>query len=138
MSKRAARRDEACVCGSGRGYAQCCEPLHAGREATDAEALMRSRYSAYVLGLRDYLLASWHSDTRPEADTFDLDPATRWLGLRVLAHQQTGETKATVEFIARFAIGGGSAQRLHERSRFERVAGYWRYVDGEFIEERRH
>lgn len=93
---------------------------------------MRSRYSAYVRGLRDYLLASWHPRTRPAADAIDLDPATRWLGLRVLQHAMTGSDTATVEFVARFALGGGRAQRLHECSRFERVAGRWYYVDGDF------
>lgn len=95
---------------------------------------MRSRYSAYVLGLHDYLLSTWHSRTRPAADTLDLNPATRWLGVRVLAHERIDDDKAIVEFIARFALRGGSAQRLHERSRFEREAGCWRYLDGDFIE----
>ena len=56
----------ACPCGSGRAYAACCGRLHSGAEnAASAETLMRSRYSAYVLKLEDYLLATWHPDTRP-------------------------------------------------------------------------
>lgn len=128
----------ACPCGSGAWYAQCCEPLHAGAAAGNAERLMRSRYSAYVLRLRDYLLATWHPRTRPDAAALDLDARTRWLGLRVMAHRRGDDPdREEVEFIARHALGGGSAQRVHERSRFERVDGRWYYVDGDFIDARR-
>ena len=123
-----------CPCGSGRDYAQCCGPLHEGAPAADAEALMRSRYSAYALGLGRYLRDSWHASTRP-AD-FDLgasDPPATWLGLSVKCHQQTGVDTAEVEFIARYRIGGGSAVRLHERSRFQRDHGHWFYLDGQHL-----
>ena len=96
---------------------------------------MRSRYSAYVLGLGDYLRATWHPDTRP--DTIDVGSAeakaTRWLGLDVKRHVPEGD-RAVVEFVARYRIGGASAQRLHEISRFERIDGRWYYRDGEFPE----
>ena len=58
-------RERFCPCGSGTSYGACCGPLHAGREAATAEALMRSRYSAFVLLDADYLLRSWHPATRP-------------------------------------------------------------------------
>ncbi|MFO1494799.1 MAG: YchJ family metal-binding protein [Lysobacterales bacterium] len=119
----------ACPCGRGLPYARCCEPLHAGAVAVDAEALMRSRYSAYVLGLVDYLLATWHPDTRPAS--LSLDPQLRWLGLSVRAHQPIDAEHAEVSFIARCRVGGGSAQRHSERSRFLRVDGRWLYVDGD-------
>ncbi|HEX4873014.1 MAG TPA: YchJ family protein [Nevskiaceae bacterium] len=118
-----------CPCESGRPYADCCAPLHAGAPAPDAERLMRSRYSAFVLGRRDYLLASWHPDTRPAE--LPLEPARRWLGLSVRAHQPLGEDAAVVEFVARSRVGGGRAERLHERSRFRRLGGHWLYLDGE-------
>lgn len=128
----------ACHCGSGASYAQCCEPLHAGAAAGNAEMLMRSRYSAYVLRLPEYLLATWHPRTRPDAESLELDARTRWLGLRVMAHRRGDDPdRDEVEFIARYALGGGSAQRVHERSRFERVDGRWHYVDGDFIDARR-
>lgn len=60
----------ACPCGSGARYAQCCGPLHDGAMASCAEALMRSRYSAYVLALEPYLLATWHADQRPHSLDF--------------------------------------------------------------------
>lgn len=120
-----------CPCGHGADYAHCCAPLHGGAPAATAEALMRSRYSAYALGRADYLLASWHSDTRPSAEELHTPPPT-WLGLEVKRHTQDGD-HATVEFVARLRHGGGRAQRMHELSRFVREDGRWYYVDGELI-----
>lgn len=124
-----------CPCGRILDYALCCGRLHDGLAAPDAESLMRSRYSAFALKRADYLLATWHPSTRP--DTLDLDDSngerTFWLGLDVVARKTTGDA-ATVEFIARFRVGGGSAQRLHEVSRFLREEGVWYYVDGDIIE----
>lgn len=121
---------DACPCGSAQPYAQCCGLVHAGGVAITAEALMRSRYSAYVLGDADYLLRTWHPDTRP--DRLEIEPAVRWLGLEVRAAQATGEQAATVEFIARCRHGGAAAVRLHEVSRFVREEGCWYYLDGAF------
>ena len=122
-----------CPCGTGRTYAVCCGRYHTGEAAPDAEALMRSRYSAFVTGNADYLRATWHPDTRP--DEFGLDapgaPRTTWLGLSVKQHRVTGPETAEVEFVARYRVGGGSAVRLHERSRFVRIDGRWLYVDDE-------
>lgn len=124
-----------CPCGSPRPYAACCQPLHQGAAAASAEALMRSRYSAYVLGLEDYLLATWHADTRPAALDLGAEPRAKWLGLEVKRHQPPGnalaDDEARVEFVARYKVGG-RAHRLHEVSRFRRVDGRWYYVDGEF------
>lgn len=123
-----------CPCGSALLYAECCEPLHRGvATAATAQALMRSRYSAYVLKLEPYLLATWHAATRPAALGLAAQvPAPRWLGLEVRRHEVLDATHATVEFIARYRVGGGRAQRLHETSRFRREDGRWYYVDGEF------
>jgi SEC-C motif domain protein len=90
---------------------------------------MRSRYSACVLGLHEYLLATWHSSTRPAALEAD-PPGLKWLGLEVRRHRPQGEDHASVEFIARSKLGG-RAQRLHETSRFVREDGRWFYVDGD-------
>ena len=90
---------------------------------------MRSRYSAYVLGLRDYLLASWHASRRPPH--LLLDPARRWLGLDVRAVREIDPDQAEVEFVARSRVGGGRAERLHELSRFVREGEHWYYVDGD-------
>lgn len=122
-----------CPCGTARDYAACCGRYHAGEPAPDAEALMRSRYSAYVLGDADYLRASWHPDTCPAELGLDASgaPKTTWLGLTVKSHHVTGPDTAEVEFVARYRIGGGSAVRLQERSRFVRRDGRWYYLAGE-------
>ncbi len=123
--------EAACPCGSGKPYGGCCGRLHDGTIADSAEALMRSRYSAYVLDREDYLLQSWHPRTRPDRLDLDAKPATKWLGLSVRDHRMTGDDTAIVEFVARYKVGGRSALRLHELSRFVREGGRWFYVDGE-------
>jgi SEC-C motif-containing protein len=111
---------------------QCCgRYLDGGAAAPDAQALMRSRYSAFVLGRLDYLRASWHPSTCPE-DVAPV-PGTKWLGLEVRDHVQTDATHAEVEFVARYRVAG-RAVRLHERSRFVCEAGRWLYVDGDLKE----
>jgi SEC-C motif-containing protein len=123
----------ACPCGSARPYADCCSPLHAGTaQAATAEALMRSRYSAFVRADAAYLLASWHPSTRPTSLDMDDAAATRWLGLEVRRHVPLDADHATVEFVARWKVGGAPAVRLHELSRFVREGGRWYYVDGTF------
>lgn len=117
-----------CPCGLPRSYADCCGRLHGGMPAADAEALMRSRYSAYVRGLEAYLLATWHATTRPAALGLAGSPPPKWLGLEVKSSAESGD-EATVEFVALCRIGG-RAQRLRERSRFRREQGRWFYLDG--------
>jgi SEC-C motif-containing protein len=121
-----------CPCGTALPYARCCGRWHEGPEhlqAPTAEALMRSRYSAFVLGLRDYLLATWHPSTRPPTLEPN-EPGLRWLGLDVKRHDVQDDTHATVEFVARSKLAG-RAHRLHEHSRFVREDGRWYYVDGD-------
>lgn len=119
-----------CPCGAGRPYADCCGRWHAGgAPAPDAESLMRSRYSAYVLGLAAYLRATWAPETCPAAIAPD-PPGLRWLGLEVRRHRTIGADHAEVEFVARSKLAG-RAHRLHETSRFERRDGRWLYVDGD-------
>ena len=117
-----------CPCGSAMAYDRCCGPLHRGASAVTAEALMRSRYCAFVIGDADYLLRSWHASTRPRQLLLD-DPAPRWLGLEVRRSWPIDDRHAGVEFVARFRHGGGKAVRQHERSRFVLDAGRWFYLD---------
>jgi SEC-C motif-containing protein len=118
-----------CPCGSGQTYGACCQTWHAaaasGPHAPTPEALMRSRYSAYVLGLLDYLLATWHPSTAP--GDLALSPV-KWLGLEVRAAQAQCDV-GVVEFVARYREAGRGV-RLHEVSRFVREGGRWLYVDG--------
>lgn len=121
-----------CPCGSLSAYAACCGRWHAGPlhlQAPDAEALMRSRYSAFVMGLEDYVRDTWHASTRP-SQPMELDPSVRWLGLEVRRHVPADGEYATVEFVARSKLGGRAA-RLHETSRFVREGGRWYYLDGD-------
>jgi SEC-C motif domain protein len=108
-------------------YADCCEPYHAARRVpATAEALMRSRYTAFVLEKAAYLRATWHASTRPAR--IDFTPGQEWVALRVVAARTVGNT-ATVEFVARSRIGG-EAHVLHEVSRFAQDDGRWFYIDG--------
>ena len=91
---------------------------------------MRSRYSAYVLGLIDYLAATWHLSTAP--GDLELQPV-KWLGLEV-RHAATAGDVGVVEFVARCRVNG-RAERMHELSRFVREQGRWYYIDGQLPQE---
>lgn len=93
---------------------------------------MRSRYTAYVLGLEDYLLKTWHPDTRPAKLGLAEEPPVKWLGLQVKHSERTGDDAATVTFVARYKIGG-KAERIHEISQFSRIENRWYYLSGEHI-----
>ncbi len=127
-TRAASVKPQPCPCGRPLAYAACCGRHHAGSPAADAESLMRSRYSAYVLGLEDYLLATWHTSTRPAALNLASEAPPKWLGLEIKARSSSDDT-ATVEFVARCRVGG-RAQRMHETSRFVREDGCWYYLDG--------
>jgi SEC-C motif-containing protein len=118
-----------CLCGSGAAYRICCEPLHDGASATTAQALMRSRCSAYAIGEPDYVFRTWHPRTRP-VDISAISGVT-WVSLEVLKTVDGGasDDTGTVEFRARYRSKDGK-HVLHETSRFERGAGCWVYVDG--------
>jgi SEC-C motif-containing protein len=120
--------DAACPCGSGHPYGQCCGPIHRGGSADTAEALMRSRYSAYDLGLTDYLAESWHPDTRPDES---LESPVKWVGLEIVSTDQGGpeDSEGEVEFCAGY-LDGERLESLCERSRFVRFEGRWVYLDG--------
>ena len=129
--------DQPCPCARGGinakplRFSACCGQYLEGDTpppAPDAESLMRSRYSAFVLQRESYLLATGHANTRPAQVSFDT--TGKWLGLEVRKSLASSPTEAEVEFVARFKPVGASAWRLHERSRFVLQAGRWWYVDG--------
>jgi SEC-C motif domain protein len=119
-----------CTCGSGAASADCCAPLLFGAPAPTAEALMRSRFSAYALGLAPYLLASWHPSTRPAE--LELDASATWRRLQIVdtVAGGPGDSEGIVEFRASYRDADG-AGLLHERSRFIREDEYWFYVEGD-------
>jgi SEC-C motif-containing protein len=120
---------ERCPCLSGNPYDECCGPLHAGAPAPSAERLMRSRFSAFALGLPGYLLESWHPSTRPAS--LDLDPGQRWTRLDILSTRSGGpfDSSGTVAFRAWWR-SDTERGTLEETSEFVRESGRWYYVDG--------
>ncbi|MGJ8620084.1 MAG: YchJ family protein [Methylophilaceae bacterium] len=122
----------ACPCESGEAYVDCCEPLHLGLTAPSAISLMRSRYTAYTMGLEQYLLDTWHESTRPTSLGLANDAKTKWLGLDIKRAQTIDDDTAIVEFIARYKVGGYKAERLHEISQFKHT-DRWYYVSGEIV-----
>ena len=125
-------RNYPCPCGSDLPYKECCQLLHTGLaeglHAPTPEALMRSRYSAYVVGKIDYLLATWHPSTSP--GDLELSPV-KWIDLEVRHAEEAGDA-GVVEFVARCRVNG-RAQRMHEISRFVREGGRWYYIDGQML-----
>ena len=123
------RSAEPCPCGRDLHYGSCCLPLHVGeRQAQTAEELMRSRYSAFVVGDTEYLWRTWHPRTRPPDVA---DGAVTWSRLEIVetVAGREGDASAEVEFLAHHRAGV-----LHERSRFARRAGRWFYVDGDLLD----
>jgi SEC-C motif domain protein len=121
----------ACPCGSNIEFPSCCgRYLDGGVAAPDAEALMRSRYTAYVMKRKSYLLDTWHPSTRLATLDHEMEQPVKWLELTIKRHTPKDADHAEVEFVARFKVNGRS-HRLHEISRFVREGGQWLYVDGD-------
>lgn len=124
-----------CPCGTGLPFGECCAPVHRGeRAAATAEALMRSRFTAFAFGDVDWLLASWHASTRPRS--LELDPDIRWLRLDVLGTTGGGpfDREGTVSFASHWMVEEAGAAKgtrgsMRELSRFRRDSG-WQYLDG--------
>ncbi|MFD4838852.1 YchJ family protein [Achromobacter sp. NPDC058515] len=132
MTRKSSALTAPCPCGGAKPYPDCCGRWHDGPlalQAPTAEALMRSRYSAFVLDKLPYLLATWHPSTRP-ASLEPNPPELKWLGLEVKRAADQDAARATVEFVAR-SRQAGRASRMHEVSRFVREDGRWFYVDGD-------
>jgi SEC-C motif-containing protein len=117
-----------CPCGSNTTYLHCCEPLHKGLAAINAETLMRSRFSAFALQLNDYLLSSWHPLTRPEQ--IELEAATQWVRLEIISanndtHQGSVHFKAYYKEKSEWHL-------LEETSKFLFENGHWFYHSGNY------
>lgn len=129
--------NQLCPCGSQTPYAQCCGPYHTGKAvAPTAEALMRSRYSAYAKGNLDYLLDTLHPSQRKRGDRLSLSQSlnnTRWISLQILETQQgrPEDSQGMVEFVA--VYDRPELGQMHERSRFVQEQGRWFYLDGDLL-----
>jgi SEC-C motif-containing protein len=122
--------DLACPCQSDLSYDVCCQPLLTKKyQASSAEALMRSRYTAYSLADTVYIFKTWHASTRPSLASLRNDPLTDWLGLKILYTEQQAET-AIVEFVASYKAVDGIRQFM-ERSHFVLEKGKWFYLNGQ-------
>lgn len=130
MSKHTRNTIDLCPCGSGKAFIDCCKNyLDQSKNATTAEALMRSRYTAFALKNEEYLRYSWHPDTCPR--DIHLSDSSQWLELRIIKTIAGGmdDLSGEVEFVAR-SKNNGKAHRLHENSRFSRFENRWVYLDG--------
>ena len=123
----------ACPCGSGRDLNDCCAPLHAGKPAPTAEALMRSRYTAFVLNKMDYLDKTATPEMREESGSFDPGAMPQWLGLQIIRTVEGGpnDDVGMVEFTVQYKWKGQQFSR-HELSDFRRVDGAWLFSGSEF------
>jgi SEC-C motif-containing protein len=123
-----------CPCGSNKSFETCCELIIAGTPAPTAEALMRSRYSAYAVGNLDHVRKTHGADAKDKYDHSETESTAsdvKWVGLEIRGttggevEDQTG----TVEFIAK-CRQDGEIRVHHERSDFKREEGQWMYIDG--------
>jgi SEC-C motif domain protein len=115
-----------CPCGLGQPYDECCGPAHRGKAPATAEALMRSRYAAFVRDDAGYVLSSWHPSNRPTG--VEPDPELRWVGLEIIETVGGGmfDAEGIVEFRAHYRDRGKHGD-MRERSRFVRHDGSWVY-----------
>ncbi|MBN1648430.1 MAG: YchJ family protein [Spirochaetales bacterium] len=125
----------ACPCGSKKDYRDCCAPYLEGKDsAATAEALMRSRYTAYVKGNIDYIVET-HTpkkrDTLSVEDTRDWATQSKWLGLTIISTEAGGvnDSGGTVEFTAKYELSG-KINDHHEKSTFEKINGTWYFCEG--------
>ncbi len=129
-----------CPCGSSRPYADCCRPYISGTtKPSTAEALMRSRYSAYAMHEIDYIVATCVRDEKHDIDveaTRRWSEKSEWLGLKIVRTEKGGSADAEglVEFVATY-IQDGLRDEHHEISRFVKRDGAWLYDEGEIIPE---
>jgi SEC-C motif-containing protein len=127
-----------CPCGSGTATATCCLPYITRKaQPPTAEALMRARYSAYVLQEIDYVLDTHAPESREGVDRASTEAWSKnavWRGLEIKDKVAGGPKDETgvVEFIARYDV---KEQELshHERSTFRKIDGAWLYADGEMV-----
>ena len=124
-----------CPCGSGLAYGECCQPyIEGSKNAPTAEALMRSRYSAYVEHEIDYIVETCSGDEKDKIDisqTKTWSERSKWLGLKILAAEKGGQadSEGTVEFEALYEIDGLN-ENHHEKANFKKQDGRWFYTEG--------
>ncbi|UFH34732.1 YchJ family protein [Flavobacterium acetivorans] len=121
-----------CYCGSQLEFENCCKPYISGtKQAPTAEALMRSRYSAFATHNADYLVATTHFSTRKhhkKEDILEWATSNQWIKLLVL-----NSSINSVTFKAFYINNQLQSEIHHEHSIFKLENGNWYYVDGTFF-----
>jgi len=126
---------KSCPCNQSKAYADCCQQYHLNKTFPEtAEQLMRSRYSAYALGLVDYIVNTTHPTKVTKSLSKEIAQGideTEWLGLEIVksSSDQIKDKTGKVEFVASYSSKGVEGE-LHENSRFKKHQGHWAYLDG--------
>ena len=122
-----------CLCGSGKVYAECCEPFHLKQRFPEtAEQLMRSRYVAYALQLKSYLLETWAETSRPAEIEFENGLSSQILQIHGTKKGRKRDAQGWVTFTATYQVGF-DRESLTEKSSFIRdQQRHWVYLDGKF------
>ncbi len=123
-----------CPCDSALNYAVCCGRYHKGNlKAPTAEALMRSRYTAYAMGNAQYLFKTWHQDTRPSLTSLKESEPQQLIALKIVSTKagDEGDLKGMVEFIASSKCNNPEEPiyQHHEKSLFIKIKEQWLYID---------
>ncbi len=128
-----------CPCTSGKIYGDCCQPFLDGKQkAKTAEDLLRSRYSAFVVGKVDYIINTHHTKTQDQVDRKEIETwskSSTWEGLKIL-QKEAGEAKdemGTIIFHAQYTAEG-KKQDHYEKSFFEKEKGEWKFLDAQGIQ----
>lgn len=127
-------KNQTCPCCSTQDYNVCCGPYHKGNiKAPTAEALMRSRYTAYAMGDAQYIYRTWHEKTRPTLPSLRKSGPQNLVALKILSTQEGKEdnVKGVVEFASSYEVDNAEEpiQQHHEKSLFVKVKGNWVYID---------
>ena len=130
-----------CHCGKGASYEECCLPYIEGKDLpATAEALMRSRYSAYASGEIEYIATTHIPKTRGDVDleaAKQWSESAEWVGLEIVSTEAGGarDEAGRVEFAATYSVEGAE-YRHHENSEFQKEDGRWFYVDGDIVKKK--
>ncbi len=134
MAKKKTENANPCPCQSGQEFNQCCEVFLKGTQKPEtAEKLLRSRYTAFVLGNVDYIMTTHHTKTIGEIDRNGIEEWSRsatWHGLEIKSIEQgtAKDDEGTIEFVARYTQEGRTYNH-HEFSLFKKDNGEWKFYD---------
>lgn len=127
-----------CYCGNSASYEQCCKPIHDNHSlAIHPEQLMRARYSAHVLGLVDFVIATYHPSCQAELQRTEIEQSinSHWCGLEVVEAQSGSHADEGFVHFKAYCTQDNQQFYLEERSRFIKQDGLWFYIDGQFPEQ---